>query len=444
MRIYKYCIVLIAALVGIGLGVSCGLTVAGAGVETTNSFAITAVYRDGSPAAGITARIRAADYLTSENEGRTVHEDRLTDLQGIVSFDSLQPGAYSLELTDNAGKAVVVRCSLAMDTRHIDLGSDTLDPTGSATGVLSVYGATDHSSLVQVYGLERTARATSDGRFVLDNMPRGIYRLQFVPESVPDPVEIPEIEIKAGDTTFVDTLQIQHGCTDWPCDSLVVRQILDTNRLHAIPVDSVAIVYAGRIRELHLDNLDSLLVPAELGQLTALEKLSFRYTRVAALPEEIGNLLSLYRLDLFNTHLDTLPPSLSRCVSLRQLGLGSCRLETIPLTVYDLTNLTTLTLSVNRIDTLLPELFGLRHLKTLHFFKNGIRTIPSDIGELTALEQLILSQNQLTVIPLEMLSLTRLKSLSVNDNAICSAPDTVRTWLSTFDPHWEESQRCSP
>jgi hypothetical protein len=423
---------------------SCGPapTVAGAGVETTNSFAVSAVYRTGEPASNVVARLRNAHYLPDNGGAESVSTDRFTDAQGAVTFDSLEPGAYTLELTDQAGQSLVVRCTLAIDTGHIELGTDTLDPDGSVTGVVRVEGSSDHGARIRVYGLEKTTRAGSDGQFVLDHMPRGTFRMQIIPDQSRDKVELPEIDVQAGDTVSTDTLRIEHGCTDFPCDSLMVRQILDTNGLIDVAVDSVAVTIDGRIRGLYLEGRDSLVLTPAIGQLTALEKLSFRRSKLTSLPENIGNLISLVRLDLFNTGIATLPASLSQCTSLRHIGLGACGISEIPSAVYAVRGLKELALSVNGIETLEPRFFTLTRLTQIQLFHNNLTALPPDIQKLTNLEKILLGQNNLTTLPLEIMSLPRVRGIGVQGNALCSLPDTMRTWLDGFDPGWESAQDC--
>jgi len=78
-------------------------------------------------------------------------------------------------------------------------------------------------------------------------------------------------------------------CTDYVCDSLAVRAILDVNGLNNTPVDNVSIIQNQRIKYLRLENSQITSLPPEIGKLTALTRLHLESNQLTSIPSEIGN-----------------------------------------------------------------------------------------------------------------------------------------------------------
>ena len=79
----------------------------------------------------------------------------------------------------------------------------------------------------------------------------------------------------------------------------------------------------GRVVQLLLRDLDLTgAVPAEIGQLTSLERLDLRGNQLTSLLAEIGQLTALTRLYLDDNELTSLPPEIGQLRSLERLYLG--------------------------------------------------------------------------------------------------------------------------
>ena len=71
-------------------------------------------------------------------------------------------------------------------------------------------------------------------------------------------------------------------------------------------------------------------VPAEIGQLSSLERLHLAANQLRSLPAEIGQLTSLTELYLHGNRLRSLPAEIGQLTSLRELNLYGNRLTSVP------------------------------------------------------------------------------------------------------------------
>ena len=71
-------------------------------------------------------------------------------------------------------------------------------------------------------------------------------------------------------------------------------------------------------------------VPAEIGQLSSLERLHLAANQLTSLPAEIGQLTSLTKLYLNGNRLRSLPAEIGQLTSLRELNLYGNRLRSVP------------------------------------------------------------------------------------------------------------------
>jgi hypothetical protein len=187
-------------------------------------------------------------------------------------------------------------------------------------------------------------------------------------------------------------------CADYPCDSAVVRLILDANGRRDKEVSDVARMSGGRI-----------------------DGLSMQY---------LG--------------LDTLPPVLGRLSALRHLGLDRNELPALPREIGQLTSLVSLQLDNNRLASLPPEIGHLDSLQWLILFSNLLTAVPPTIGRLSSLRYLRLEDNRLAELPEEIgrLTLAPVEGLDVRNNRLCHPSDSVATWVNWYsvDPGWKSTQ----
>jgi|GEM_PF-4100549 len=193
------------------------------------------------------------------------------------------------------------------------------------------------------------------------------------------------------------------------------------------------------------------------------------------IPPEIGNFPYLESLSLRENHLTgNIPPQLGNLSNLQNITLAANQLTgSIPNQLGNLSNLTSLYMTSNQLTGSIPPQFGNpSNLERLSFGGNQLSgSIPPELGSLAELETLNLSYNQLTgVIPPEIGNLANLILLQLNSNnldgsipstlanlinipdndlyigynALFTDDDTLRTFLNSKDPDWEETQTVAP
>ena len=188
-----------------------------------------------------------------------------------------------------------------------------------------------------------------------------------------------------------------------------------------------------RVHEVKLEKMNGVL-PAELGQLSALRHLEIRGVgskesryigaRLSGgIPAELGNLQKLEVLDLSGNFLTGfIPMELSKLASLETLWLTDNFLSgSIPAELGMLTSLRSLSLGRNNLHGGIPaELGSLSQLQELHLWSNQLTgSIPPEAGDLSQLERLDLSENRLGgEIPAEMGNLSQLSELWLSSNRL--------------------------
>ncbi len=184
------------------------------------------------------------------------------------------------------------------------------------------------------------------------------------------------------------------------------------------------------------------VIPSELGDLTALERLLLTSNELTGtIPTELADLTALVDLVLSDNQLTgTIPSELADLTALEDLLLSGNELTgTIPSELSRLANLQHLWLNKNRLTgTIPPELGGMTNLQSLLASRNSLSgSIPSELGGLTDLRSLWLHENQLSgSIPPELGGLTNLENLLLSGNRLTGAIPSELGGLSDLDALW--------
>lgn len=233
----------------------------------------------------------------------------------------------------------------------------------------------------------------------------------------------------------------------------------------------------GTLRSLDMsDNLLVGAVPGELGNLRNLESLRLAGNMLTGeIPSSLGDLAQLEELMLINNRLDgSIPSELGQLGELKALLLAINQLDgPIPAALGQLSNLQVLWLHRNELSGSIPpelgnlqalgqllihqnklsgsiptEITTLLNLSALHLNHNKLSgVIPEQLGQLEELEQLFLQANRLVgVVPASLQNLTKLApgNLDLSWNALFTENTSLRNFLDSISPGWDESQTLAP
>ncbi len=181
----------------------------------------------------------------------------------------------------------------------------------------------------------------------------------------------------------------------------------------------------GRVKELDLNsnNLQNS-IPAEIGNLTALEKLNLGNNPInGPIPPEIGSLVNLNYLGLYMTGITgSIPSEIGYLINLERFQMNSCQIDgPIPAEIGNLINLSELNFTKNNLSGNIPvEIGNLVSLQKLFLYENQLTgSIPVEIGNLDSLKIINLSDNLLNgSIPPELSDLSNLTFLQLSENQL--------------------------
>lgn len=189
--------------------------------------------------------------------------------------------------------------------------------------------------------------------------------------------------------------------------------------------------------------LTSQSIATEVGNLSALQELSFQGCLNGNIPSTITNLTSLKKLNISNTiHLNEsavhtgnfsgqLPDDIDKLVNLEWLEMSNSLEGDIPSSLGNLSNLKFLFITRDTtnfgkggLTGIIPESIGnLNNLRILHIFDQQLTgTLPAGMANLEGLWDVNLSGNQLSG-SLPPMNLPNLEYLNLNDNQFSAITD---------------------
>jgi hypothetical protein len=211
-------------------------TVVNSGGSTTTDNARvrgTALYANGTPAAGAVVRVRLVEYVRpigAEPDSITRHDTTVDD-SGRYSIDDLEIGTYRIEVNDNASSAMLLTCEIVTEKDSVELPTDTLAAYQSVAGKVDATLIGKGRLYIQVFGLDRIAPVDSfTGAYAIPDMPTGVYRLRVI----------------STDTSFTPVI-IDTAKTDTTGVSPVVGQWRTAHGPYAGTVKCIAIGPAGEV-----------------------------------------------------------------------------------------------------------------------------------------------------------------------------------------------------
>jgi Leucine-rich repeat (LRR) protein len=206
-------------------------------------------------------------------------------------------------------------------------------------------------------------------------------------------------------------------------DFATVQTILDKCGLSATSIQEITATEDGRIVSLDLKNRDLSkdgisVLPAEIGQLSALKVLICSGNIIDSIPAEIGSCTSLQKLDMSSNRIVAIPPAIGQCV-----------------------NLTSIDLRHNRIAQIPPEIGNCKKLVILQLWGNKLTSLEEAVVTLPALDELYLKDNRLTTLPASIVK-RKFGYIDVIGNKLCDLDSKLDAWMKKVDKRYRETQKC--
>jgi Leucine-rich repeat (LRR) protein len=432
------CLILSVALI------ACTSPVSGTGgAESEAKIFGTALFADSTPAINVPVFLRdGAD--TALGSGRPPRA--YTDSAGRFEIDSCAPGAYLIEvaaeyqgLPNGALREHVVTEPSSGEQQRVTI---FLEPSATIIGrIEGLESLPEITVAVTLYYRDfavSATRADSAGAFLFDGLAGGAYALRFEPSAPPYLPFTYAIDIAAGDTAeaVIGGLIANIGNNpDYAADSMVIRELLDSNGL-TTPVGSVTSVsHDFRITELNLESSTISMLPNSASRLTKLRSVNLRNNQLTAFPTALLACSSLTILNLDDNRIQSLPNDMGGLVSLKILRLSGNRLKALPESIGELSALTELTLAQNALTSLPESVGGLVHLQTLSVQSNRLRALPAAIGACTGLHTLTIHDNAIAELPESIGALTDLRKLTIANNFLSHLPRAIGD-LAALDMLW--------
>ncbi len=184
----------------------------------TNAFEGVATYDDGTLAVNAEVIIRTQGYLADpvEDVPLILAAKRTSDIAvveqlsyktdetGRFSISYLPPGNYNIEVNDNVEKAAMQAITVHTINNQINRAF-ILKKYATVTG--AVEKKEGETAYAKVYGMERIAEVDESGRYLLDKMPPGDYkvRIDFI-ESVTKSEDVQDsIQLEEDEEDFIPT-----------------------------------------------------------------------------------------------------------------------------------------------------------------------------------------------------------------------------------------------
>jgi hypothetical protein len=336
-------------------------TIAGgaSGTEVSGCIVDTA----GIPLSGAIVKLRPANYLFdslqhTDYDIRHSLLDTTTSSSGSFCFNNVMADSYCLVISLADSIAVSIYFSTNQSVSFVTLPKDTARDMSMVDGSVSIYGSDDSHSFVQIYGSEYKMQPDSNGYFYM-KVPQGKHTLHIGAYTQPSPEEVAQTDCI--DVIFdvkenyknVGAFQLQppppYPCTNYSCDSAIVRRALDNMQLDSVSVNSVSLVRNGRIVGVSLRGIKIYRLSREIQSLTELTELDLGLTGITDVLPNIDEFEKLSILRLDSNDITFLPSRIVNIKGLKELNLSANKLNSFPTYMNKLTSIQFLDLSGNRL-----------------------------------------------------------------------------------------------
>jgi Leucine-rich repeat (LRR) protein len=191
---------------------------------------------------------------------------------------------------------------------------------------------------------------------------------------------------------------------------------------------------ANKGKKLDFSHLGLKEIPPEIAELDNLTELDISNVEFRKIPAFIGNIVSLQKLSVGSLsptghEREKLPPELGKLHNLRNLSLGY-DIPEIPQWVWGFDNLDTLCIYNDTIESVPAEIAALKKLRELCLHGIKIAKLPDEIGEQLQLTALKMDCPQLGELPESFANLKTMRRFRFVSSNLITVPGFICGWTA--------------
>jgi hypothetical protein len=344
------------------------------------------VDKEGKPSINALVRVRPTDYLpgqridTTADSGRQGFDCR-TDTGGAFFVDSVVDGDYLVEVLADDSTGAVAECRM-VDARPCTI-STVMQPLGMVLGEIEASYENESirsRAMVEVFGTEHVVHPDSGWWFKIP-LAAGEHRIKISIDSSSFDSVILNVQVEPEVPRSIGIVRVnympQPPCWEGVCDSIVLRNFLDSAKHPEVAVHDVTQWRMGRITVLNLSGIPISIPLAPLGQLSAVEELDLSHTGIADTCRFLYGMWNLRILRLNDNNITGITHFVEGLYWLEELILTNNKLTTLPEKLTGLTNMKKLNISGNQICILPPNLGGWIDLFDQGWYFRQACTVPT-------------------------------------------------------------------
>lgn len=175
-------------------------------------------------------------------------------------------------------------------------------------------------------------------------------------------------------------------------------------------------------------------IPPEIAELESLEELNITNIDLREIPAFLGNIASLKKLSVgsecsgrYENEDVTLPSPPGNLRNLQNLSLGY-GISAIPPWVFDMDKLQALSIYNDTAQTIPAHIANIKKLRKLRVYGDNITSLPQEIGERLALTVLDLKCPKLETLPESFAHLKTMQCIRLDSGNFTAIPDFICGW----------------
>jgi hypothetical protein len=201
--------------------------------DTGNAIQVagTVLYENGDPAVDAEVRLRRKDYLSplpSLAKAGLNWFDTQTNTDGEFVIDSLEPGDYFIEVSDQDSMAVLITLAFDSSDTRIELPVETLEKVSVVKGRASLSPGAS-GIFLQSFGLERLEAVDPATGLFSVTLPAGTFGIRFSSQyGTVKPVVVEDLPVSAGEIRDLGTIMVRDSTDPYSAWEHVSRVVVNT------------------------------------------------------------------------------------------------------------------------------------------------------------------------------------------------------------------------